>query len=90
MSAGHLTSLPCCLISICTNHSYTTFRAVNLPDTPSLTVCVNLRLLSSCPTLGDFCYGYDYSGSCQYMLANKAQSCCPTSMTTSYRVYGKH
>jgi hypothetical protein len=70
-------------------HRYTTFRVAHLPDSPSLTVCINLRPKGMCPTLGDFCYAYNASGSCQYTLFNNDRDCCPTSMTTAVRPYGR-
>jgi hypothetical protein len=61
----------------------------HLPGGPTLTVCISLRPNSSCRTLGDFCYGYTTSGSCEYTLFNSARDCCPTSMTPAYGLIGK-
>jgi hypothetical protein len=64
--------------------SFVSFRVVNLPQpTPGtpVRVCINLRPNGVCPTLGDFCYGYDSFGGCQYAIADQPQDCCPTSIT---------
>jgi hypothetical protein len=63
---------------------FVTFRTTNLPQARSgpITVTFDLAPTSACPTLGDFCYGYDYIGGCQYMIANQQQSCCPTAITS--------
>jgi hypothetical protein len=65
---------------------FVTFRVTNLPNAVSGPVNVSFDLApnGNCPTLGDFCYGYDYIGGCQYMIANQKQTCCPTSITSNY------
>jgi hypothetical protein len=63
---------------------FVTFRVTNLPNAVSSPITVTLDLYSNaaCSTLSKFCYGYDYIGGCQYMIANREQTCCPTSITT--------
>jgi hypothetical protein len=63
--------------------SFVSFRVPRLPAfTGSLTACVTFYEGATCSTLGDFCYGYDYLGGCQYTITDQPQSCCPTSLTS--------